>query len=103
MSALPVSAFRPESVYSAASIASTPSPSSRARNPKAPGSTSPDRVPITSPSSGVRPMEVSMLRPRLMAQTDAPLPRWQDTICNRSTGWPITSAARRATYLCDVP
>ena len=39
------------------------------------GSRSPERVPITSPSSGVKPMEVSTLRPRSTAATEAPLPR----------------------------
>ena len=39
------------------------------------GSRSPDRVPITSPSSGVKPIEVSTDWPRLIAHADAPLPR----------------------------
>ncbi|MEJ7707621.1 MAG: hypothetical protein WKF82_10345 [Nocardioidaceae bacterium] len=40
-------------------------------------SMSPLRVPITSPSSGVIPIEVSILRPLLTAVIEAPLPRWQ--------------------------
>ncbi len=40
----------------------------------APKSTSPLRVPIISPSSGVIPIEVSTLRPLRTAQIEAPLP-----------------------------
>ena len=45
------------------------------RYSKAPGSTSPERVLITSPSSGVKPMDVSTLFPSLTATMLAPLPR----------------------------
>ena len=38
---------------------------------------SPQRVPMTSPFSGVMPMLVSMLLPRSTAVMLAPLPRWQ--------------------------
>lgn len=41
------------------------------------GSTEPLRVAITSPSSGVKPMVVSTLRPAAMAQREQPAPRWQ--------------------------
>ena len=41
------------------------------------GSRSPLRVPITSPSSGVKPIEVSTDRPPRTAATEQPLPRWQ--------------------------
>ncbi|COZ43969.1 Uncharacterised protein [Mycobacterium tuberculosis] len=40
-----------------------------------PGSRSPLRVPITKPSSGVRPIDVSTGRPRAIAEAEAPLPR----------------------------
>ena len=40
----------------------------------APGSTSPLRVPIISPSVGVIPIEVSIDLPPLMAVMEAPLP-----------------------------
>ncbi len=40
------------------------------------GSMSPLRVPITRPSSGVKPIEVSMDLPCSMAVIEAPLPRW---------------------------
>jgi hypothetical protein len=39
------------------------------------GSRSPDRVPITSPSSGVNPIEVSTESPLSIAQAEQPLPR----------------------------
>jgi len=39
------------------------------------GSMSPDRVPITRPSSGVKPIDVSIELPPTIAQADAPLPR----------------------------
>mmetsp|Transcript_6526 Transcript_6526/g.15295 ORF Transcript_6526/g.15295 Transcript_6526/m.15295 type:complete len:297 (+) Transcript_6526:457-1347(+) len=42
-----------------------------------PASMSPERVPITRPSSGVSPMVVSMHLPCLMQAMLAPLPRWQ--------------------------
>ena len=68
------------------------------------GSMSPERVPITSPSSGVRPIEVSNERPPSTAHADAPLPRW-------STIWLMsrTSAAEERAPLpartnsCEVP
>ena len=41
------------------------------------GSMSPERVPITRPSSGVKPIEVSTERPFSTAVMEAPLPRWQ--------------------------
>ncbi len=41
------------------------------------GSKSPLRVPIMTPSSGVKPIEVSMTFPLRIAAIEAPLPRWQ--------------------------
>ena len=40
-----------------------------------PASRSPARVPITRPSIGVMPIEVSTGRPPAMAEAEAPLPR----------------------------
>ena len=48
-------------------------------NENTPGSMSPDRVPMTRPARGVRPMDVSMLRPPEMAAALAPLPRCSTT------------------------
>ena len=65
------------------------------------GSTSPERVPITRPSSGVSPIDVSMLRPAFTAVALAPLPRCStmQSIASR----PSSRAASRETYACDVP
>ncbi len=38
---------------------------------------SPQRVPMTSPASGVSPIEVSTETPSAMAAIEQPLPRWQ--------------------------
>ena len=53
-----------------------------------PGSIEPDRVAITRPSSGVKPMVVSTLRPSTTAASDAPAPRWQLTIRSSSAATP---------------
>ena len=42
-------------------------------------STLPQRVPMGTPSSGVKPIEVSTERPPLTAEMEEPLPRWQVT------------------------
>ena len=47
----------------------------RSRCSSTPGSTSPARVPMTRPSSGVSPIEVSTGRPPRIAAAEAPLPR----------------------------
>ena len=46
-------------------------------------------------------MVVSMHLPSLMADMEEPLPRWQLTILKFLV--PISSAARRAIYLWEVP
>ena len=40
----------------------------------------PQRVPISMPSSGVNPIEVSITFPSRIAEIDEPFPRWQVTI-----------------------
>ena len=67
------------------------------------GSTEPERVPMMMPSSGVYPIEVSMLMPWSMAQMEAPAPRWQVTILRSRTLLPRNFAARLDTYLCEMP
>ena len=57
-----------------------------------PGSMSPDRVPITRPSTGVKPMEVSTDRPLRIAVAEQPLPRWSVTALICSCPLPISSA-----------
>ena len=56
------------------------------------GSREPQRVPIMKPSSGVRPMLVSMTLPWRMAAIEEPLPMWQVIIFKVSSGRPISSA-----------
>ena len=65
------------------------------------GSMSPERVPIGTPARGLRPMEVSMHLPSLIADREEPLPRWQFTILKFFL--PTSSAVRLATYLWEVP
>ena len=68
------------------------------------GSMSPLRVPITSPSAGVMPMDVSTHLPSRTAATLHPLPKWQVT--TRLLARPRSSKNRRAlpdTNLCEVP
>jgi hypothetical protein len=67
------------------------------------GSRSPERVPITRPSSGVKPMDVSTDCPLRMAVTEAPFPRCAITPSNSSTGRSSSAAAWCATYSCEVP
>ena len=61
------------------------------------GSTSPDRVPITNPSNGVSPIEVSTLRPAFTAVALAPLPRCSTMQSIASGGRARIRAASRAT------
>ena len=51
-----------------------------------PGSMSPERVPITRPSIGVSPIEVSNGRPPTIADADAPLPRCSTIWLSDSSG-----------------
>ena len=57
-------------------------------NSRMAGSIQPDRVPIGTPSRGVRPMEVSMHLPPFTAEMDEPLPRWHTMILRSSAGLP---------------
>ena len=59
-----------------------------------PGSIEPLRVPIIRPSSGVKPMVVSMLFPPRTAASEAPLPRWQ--MISRSDSGSASEHLRRA-------
>ena len=67
------------------------------------GSISPERVPITRPSNGVRPIEVSTHFPPSTAEMEEPLPMWHTTIFKSSGFLPRISAALKETYLWDVP
>ena len=57
----------------------------------------PERVPIMIPSSGVKPIVVSMLLPPLTAASEQPLPRWQVISFSSSIGRSSRRAARRDT------
>ncbi len=61
-----------------------------------PGSASPERVPITKPSSGVKPRLVSTERPRSTAVIEQPLPRWQ-VMSRYAAGAPPWISANRWT------
>ena len=78
-------------------------PARRARWNSTAGSMSPDRVPITRPSSGVSPIDVSTERPPSIAVTEAPLPRWNTICLSSASGRPRNAAAASLTNLCDVP
>ncbi len=63
-----------------------------------PASMSPDRVPMTKPSIGVIPIEVSTGRPPTIADADAPLPRCSTIWLSDSSGASRNSAACSLTY-----
>ena len=65
---------------------STSRSAARMRNGSTPGSRSPGLVPITRPSSGVRPMVVSIATPPWIAEADAPLPRCSTIWFSSSVG-----------------
>ena len=67
------------------------------------GSTLPQRVPITRPSTGEKPIDVSNDLPLRMAVTEAPLPMWQVMIFECSKSSPASLAPTLATYLWLVP
>ena len=68
---------RPDFLFIITSTSFAVSPSWFIRNGMMAGSMSPQRVPIIRPSSGVRPMLVSMHLPSLTAEMEPPLPMWQ--------------------------
>ena len=94
----------PECLLSSALSSAAPSSSLDITCSRIAGSRSPLRLPITRPSSGVKPIEVSTVRPPRMAAIEQPLPRWQVT--TRSSGSPVRpriSAERWDTKRCEVP
>jgi hypothetical protein len=74
-----------------------------ARWPTMAGSRSPERVPITRPSRGVKPIDVSTDRPFRTAVAEHPLPRCKTTALTLSTGEPASSAHRSITERHEVP
>ena len=77
MSDEPVNACRPLFLLSMFRHSLTVMPLRLQMNSTTAGSSVPERVPITRPSSGVRPMEVSVHLPSTHALSEEPLPRWQ--------------------------
>ncbi len=71
----PLMPSRPDCLFRSVSICSMENPSFPIRNSMMAGSISPERVPITSPSSGVIPMEVSTECPSRIAAIEQPDPR----------------------------
>jgi hypothetical protein len=98
-----VSPARPDDCSSAVVTWAASIPASVSSHNTRPGSTEPDRVFITNPSRGVKPMVVSTETPPLTAHSDAPAPRWQVTMRRSVTGRPTSSAARREAYRCERP
>ena len=96
MSAVPASPTSPESSSKPAATAEGSRPASLMSQSTRPGSTEPERVAMTRPSSGVKPMVVSTERPPWTAAREAPAPRWHVTIRTSVTGRSISSAVRRA-------
>ena len=101
----PESPMRPLCLFKSALSSQAPSSSLWITWSRIAGSRSPLRVPMTSPSSGVKPMEVSMERPPRIAATEQPLPRLQ--VMSFSPGSagsrPIGPASRWETKRCEVP
>ena len=85
------------------SISSTLMPAVRDRYVITPGSMSPERVPITRPSIGVNPIDVSTGRPPTIADADAPLPKCSTIWLSEPSGTSRNAAACSLTYWCEVP
>lgn len=64
---------------------------------------SPHLVPPINPSAGVYPMDVSMLRPPLMAVTDEPSPRCAMMPSNCAASSPRKLDAARVTWPTEIP
>ncbi len=97
---VPASPATPDRWYSVSATSAGSRPASVTSHSTAPGSTEPDRVAMTRPSSGVNPMVVSIERPSRTAHSDAPAPRWQTTI---RPGRAPSATARPAAYSWDRP
>ena len=103
MSPVPASPVSPERCSSAEASSDGGMPMCSSSQRMSPGSTEPERVAITRPSSGVKPIVVSTERPPRTAASDAPAPRWHVTMRNSSCTRPASSAARRDAYACERP
>ena len=88
MSAVPARPSSPERCSSVAASSAGGIPTCSSSHRTRPGSMLPDRVAMTSPSSGVKPIVVSTERPSRTAASDAPAPRWQVTSRSAIEGSP---------------
>ena len=103
MSAVPAKPFRPASCSSASASSPLDSRVCSSSQSRTPGSTLPERVAITRPSSGVKPIVVSIDLPSLIAHSEEPAPRWQLTIRKPDGASPSSSGARLATQEWESP
>ena len=100
---IPETPRKPDFLFMYSLICEGVKPCLSATKVTADGSTEPVLVPITTPSRGVKPIEVSTDLPPLTAVMEEPLPRWHETILRSSTFLPIASARALETNLWDVP
>lgn len=95
----PPSVRSPDSCSNAAATWAADGPACSCSHSTSPGSTDPDLVAITRPSSGVKPIVVSTDRPSATAQSEAPAPKWHTTTRSPVVGRPTICHCRQ-TRLC---
>ena len=93
----------PERLFIMALISEKLIPSFSPMNVMALASTLPQRVPITRPSRGEKPIDVSYDLPLRIAVTEPPLPMWHVMIFELLKSRPASCAPILATYLWLVP
>ena len=100
----PETPIRPDFLLRMVVISSMPMPSRFMMYCNAAASISPERVPMTMPSRGVMPIEVSTHLPSLTAESEEPLPRWQMmSLRPLPSAEPSICAARLETKRWEVP
>ena len=102
-SELPVRARSPDLLLRSVSICAGESFSASMIASTAAASMSPQRVPITIPARGVRPIEVSTHSPFFTAASEDPLPMWHVTRFTLETGFFRNFAASWTMNLWLVP
>ena len=100
---LPLRPSRPHFLLKKASASAWVMPILSAMRRTAAGSMSPERVPMTRPSRGVMPMEVSTTLPFSTAAMLLPLPRWQVMRLKESRGRSRNLAVASETKWWEVP
>ena len=99
----PARPARPEACSSSLASSSAVTPPCSSSQSSRPGSTLPERVAMTRPSSGVKPIVVSTDRPSRTAASEAPAPRWQVTIRSGRRGAGEQLGGPRAAYAWERP